>query len=117
MSASLFCLGLFAFHNSDVLAAKDRGPYFYLPKLQSMEEAALWQDVLAHVEEQLGLPRGQMKVTVLVETLPSAFEMDEILQALRDRIVGLKCGRRDFIFSYIKTLQLGRRNVLNTVNN
>src|SRR3546814_9070271 len=69
MSASLFDLGLFAFHNSDVLAAKDRGPYFYLPKLQSLEEAALWQNVLAPVEAQLGLPRGQMKVTVLIEPL------------------------------------------------
>src|SRR3546814_8646496 len=112
MSASLFDLGLFAFHNSDVLAAKDRGPYFYLPKLQSMEEAALWQDVLAHVEAQLGLPRGQMKVTVLVETLPAAFEMDEILHALRERIVGLNCGRWDYIFSYIKTLRAHGDRVL-----
>ena len=112
MSASLFDLGLFAFHNSDVLAAKDRGPYFYLPKLQSMEEAALWDDVLAHVEAQLGLPRGRMKVTVLVETLPAAFEMDEILHALRERIVGLNCGRWDYIFSYIKTLRAHRDRVL-----
>src|SRR3546814_3712557 len=112
MSSSLFDLGLFAFHNSDVLAAKDRGPYFYLPKLQSMEEAALWQDVLAHVAAQLGLPRGQMKVTVLVETLPAAFEMVEILHALRERIVGLNCGRWDYIFPYIKTLRTHRDRVL-----
>src|SRR5690606_1632944 len=79
LSASLFDLGLFAFHNATALARKDRGPYFYLPKLQSMEEAALWDDVLAHIESALGLPRGQMKVTVLIETLPAAFEMDEIL--------------------------------------
>jgi malate synthase len=112
MSASLFDLGLFAFHNATVLAAKDRGPYFYLPKLQSMEEAALWDDVLAHVESQLGLPRGQMKVTVLIETLPAAFEMDEILHALRGRIAGLNCGRWDYIFSYIKTLRAHRDRVL-----
>jgi malate synthase len=112
VSASFFDLGLFCFHNSDVLAAKDRGPYFYLPKLQSMEEAALWQDVLTHVEDVLGLPQGQIKVTVLIETLPAAFEMDEILHALRNRIVGLNCGRWDYIFSYIKTLRGHRDRVL-----
>ncbi|WP_417471699.1 malate synthase A [Luteimonas mephitis] len=112
MSASLFDLGLFAFHSAAALARKHRGPYFYLPKLQSMEEAALWDDVLAHVERQLGLPRGQMKVTVLIETLPAAFEMDEILHALRGRIAGLNCGRWDYIFSYIKTLRAHRDRVL-----
>ena len=112
MSGALFDLGLFCFHNADVLAAKDRGPYFYLPKLQSMEEAALWQDVLTHVEDVLGLPEGQMKATVLIETLPAAFEMDEILHALRNRIVGLNCGRWDYIFSYIKTLRAHRDRVL-----
>jgi malate synthase len=108
MSASLFDLGLFAFHNAHVLAAKDRGPYFYLPKLQSMEEAVLWDDVLAHVERTLGLPPAQLKVTVLIETLPAAFEMDEILHALRTRVAGLNCGRWDYIFSYIKTLRTHR---------
>ena len=108
MSASLFDLGLFAFHNAHALAAKDRGPYFYLPKLQSMEEAALWDDVLAHIEHVLGLPPGQMKVTVLIETLPAAFEMDEILHALRTRIAGLNCGRWDYIFSYLKTFRAHR---------
>ena len=108
MSASLFDLGLFAFHNAHVLATKDRGPYFYLPKLQSMEEAVLWDDVLAHVERALGLPQAQLKVTVLIETLPAAFEMDEILHALRTRIAGLNCGRWDYIFSYIKTLRTHR---------
>ncbi|MEJ7747629.1 MAG: malate synthase A, partial [Luteimonas sp.] len=105
MSAALFDLGLFVFHNADVLAAKDRGPYFYLPKLQSMEEAALWDAVLAHAETTLGLKQGQMKVTVLIETLPAVFEMHEILHALRGRIAGLNCGRWDYIFSYIKTLR------------
>jgi malate synthase len=104
MSASLFDLGLFAFHNAHALLERDRGPYFYLPKLQTMEEAALWQEVLCWIERGLGLPRGQMKVTVLIETLPAAFEMDEILHALRERAVGLNCGRWDYIFSCIKTL-------------
>ncbi len=108
MSGSLFDVGLFCFHNADVLAAKDRGPYFYLPKLQCMEEAALWQDVLSHIEAALGLPDGQMKVTVLIETLPAAFEMDEILHALRSRVAGLNCGRWDYIFSWIKTLHAHR---------
>jgi malate synthase len=112
MSASLFDLGLFAFHNARALAARDRGPYFYLPKLQSMEEAALWDDVLAHIEQALDLPPGQMKVTVLIETLPAAFEMDEILHALHTRIAGLNCGRWDYIFSYIKTFRAHRDKVL-----
>jgi len=112
MSGSLFDLGLFAFHNARALAAKDRGPYFYLPKLQSMEEAVLWNDVLDHVERALGLPAGQLKVTVLIETLPAVFEMDEILHALRGRIVGLNCGRWDYVFSYIKTFRRHRDKVL-----
>ncbi len=112
MSASLFDLGLFAFHNASTLAAKDRGPYFYLPKLQCMEEAALWSAVLGEIEAHLNLPHGAMKVTVLIETLPAAFEMDEILHALRERIVGLNCGRWDYIFSYIKTLRAHRDRVL-----
>ncbi|MEO6169417.1 MAG: malate synthase A [Lysobacter sp.] len=105
IAASLFDLGLFAFHNAAALAARDRGPYFYLPKLESMEEAALWNDVLGHIEHALGLVAGQIKVTVLIETLPAAFQMDEILHALRTRIAGLNCGRWDFIFSYIKTFR------------
>lgn len=105
MSGALFDAGLFAFHNAHALAAKDRGPYFYLPKLESMEEAQLWEDALSHIERSLGLPAGQIKVTVLIETLPAAFEMDEILHALRQRIVGLNCGRWDYIFSYIKTFR------------
>ena len=112
MSASLFDLGLFAFHNAHALLEQDRGPYFYLPKLQSMEEAALWQDAMGWIESELGLPQGQMKATVLIETLPAAFEMDEILHALRTRIVGLNCGRWDYIFSYIKTLRAHRDRVL-----
>ena len=112
MSGSLFDLGLFAFHNASALTARDRGPYFYLPKLQCMEEAALWNAVLDEIEVLLNLPQGAMKVTVLIETLPAAFEMDEILHALRSRIVGLNCGRWDYIFSYIKTLRAHRDRVL-----
>ncbi len=112
MSGALFDLGLFAFHNAVALAAKDLGPYFYLPKLQSMEEAALWDEVLAFIEVRLGLPIGQMKATVLIETLPAAFEMDEILHALRGRIAGLNCGRWDYIFSYLKTFRRHRDRVL-----
>ena len=112
LSASLFDLGLFAFHNAHALAAKDRGPYFYLPKLQSMEEAQLWNDVLDHIEAELKLPAGQLKVTVLIETLPAVFEMDEILYVLRSRIAGLNCGRWDYVFSYIKTFRKHRDKVL-----
>ena len=112
LSGGLFDLGLFAFHNAAALVSKDRGPYFYLPKLQCMEEAALWNAVLDEIEVQLNLPQGAMKATVLIETLPAAFEMDEILHALRSRIVGLNCGRWDYIFSYIKTLRAHRDRVL-----
>ncbi|MEP6634153.1 MAG: malate synthase A, partial [Luteimonas sp.] len=112
ISASLFDIGLFLFHNAHALAAQDRGPYVYLPKLESMEEAGLWQDVLSHCEAALGLPQGQIKATVLIETLPAAFEMHEILYVLRDRIAGLNCGRWDYIFSYIKTLRAHRDRVL-----
>ena len=112
ISASLFDAGLFCLHNAAALVAKDRGPYLYLPKLQSMEEAVLWNDVLAHIEATLGLPADCIKVTVLVETLPAVFEMDEILHALRGRIAGLNCGRWDYIFSYIKTFRAHRDRVL-----
>jgi malate synthase len=105
IAGGLFDLALFAFHNAAVLHRDGRGPYFYLPKLQSMEEAMLWDDVLAFIEVRLGLPIGSCKVTVLIETLPAVFEMDEILHALRGRIAGLNCGRWDYIFSYIKTLR------------
>ncbi|TAA25463.1 malate synthase A [Pseudoxanthomonas winnipegensis] len=112
IAGGLFDVATFAFHNARALQARDRGPYFYLPKLQSMEEAALWETALSHIEATLGLPQGQMKVTVLIETLPAAFEMHEILYALRGRIVGLNCGRWDYIFSYIKTFRAHPDRVL-----
>jgi len=105
VAGALVDFGLYAFHNAKALHARDRGPYFYLPKLQSMEEAALWESVMAHAETTLGLPLGTMKATVLIETLPAVFQMDEILHALRGRIVGLNCGRWDYIFSYLKTFR------------
>ncbi|WP_428995252.1 malate synthase A [Lysobacter enzymogenes] len=112
VSGGLFDLGLFAFHNAAALAAKDRGPYFYLPKLQSMEEAQLWNDALEHIERELELEPGSIKVTVLIETLPAVFEMDEILHALRTRIAGLNCGRWDYVFSYLKTFRAHRDKIL-----
>jgi malate synthase len=105
MAGGLFDMALFAFHNAAALQAKDRGPYFYLPKLQAFEEAALWDEAMAFVEHHLSLPIGSMKATVLIETLPAVFEMHEILHALRCRVVGLNCGRWDYIFSYIKTFR------------
>jgi len=112
MAGALVDFGLFVFHNARALQARDRGPYFYLPKLEAMEEAALWDAVMAHAESQLDLPRGCMKATVLIETLPAAFQMDEILHALRERVVGLNCGRWDYIFSYLKTLRGHRDRLL-----
>jgi malate synthase len=94
--------GLYAFHNSKSLLAKGTGPYFYLPKMESHLEARLWSDVFTHAETLLGLKRGTFKATVLIETILAAFEMDEILHELKDHIVGLNCGRWDYIFSFIK---------------
>ena len=105
MSGALVDFGLFVFHNAKALHEQQRGPYFYLPKLEAMEEAALWEEVMAAAEHELQLPLGCMKATVLIETLPAAFQMHEILHALRRRAVGLNCGRWDYIFSYLKTLR------------
>lgn len=102
---SLFDFALYFFHNVDALLAKGSGPYFYLPKTQSYQEAAWWSDVFSYTEDRFDLPRGTIKATLLIETLPAVFQMDEILWHLRDHIVGLNCGRWDYIFSYIKTLK------------
>jgi malate synthase len=104
VSAALFDFGLYFWHNARRSLASGSGPYFYLPKLESCEEASLWSDVFRFAEQKLQLQRGTIKATVLIETLPAAFEMDEILYALRENIVGLNCGRWDYIFSYIKRL-------------
>jgi malate synthase len=102
ISASLFDAGLFLFHNGRRLVDKGFGPYFYLPKLESHLEARLWNDVFDRAEEALGLDRGAIRATVLIETLPAAFEMDEILYELREHSAGLNAGRWDYIFSAIK---------------
>ncbi|MCA3675463.1 MAG: malate synthase A, partial [Methylobacterium sp.] len=103
-SGSLFDFGLCFFHNAKKQIAAGSGPYFYLPKLESHLEARLWNDVFVMAQKALGLPVGTIKATVLIETLPAAFEMDEILFELKDHIVGLNCGRWDYIFSFIKKL-------------
>ena len=97
--------GLYLFHNAKRTLQKGSGPYFYLPKIEHHAEAALWNDVFVRAQSALGLPVGTIKATVLIETLPAAFEMHEILHAMRDHIVGLNCGRWDYIFSFIKTLR------------
>lgn len=101
----LFDFGLYFFHNAAELIARKTGPYFYLPKLQNHLEARLWNDVFVWAQERLGIPRGTIRATVLIETLPAAFEMDEILYELRDHSAGLNCGRWDYIFSFIKTFR------------
>jgi malate synthase len=102
VSAGLFDFGLYLFHNAAVLLQRGSGPYFYLPKLESHQEAQLWNDVFLWSQSRLGIPVGTIKATVLIETLPAAFQMDEILYALRDHAAGLNCGRWDYIFSFIK---------------
>jgi malate synthase len=105
VSASLFDFGLDFFHNARERIERGSGPYYYLPKLESRHEAQLWNDVFALAQDTLSIPRGTIRATVLIETLPAAFEMDEILHALRDHASGLNCGRWDYIFSAIKTMR------------
>lgn len=112
MSASLFDALLYLFHNAQALMERDTGPYFYLPKLESHVEARLWNDVFLKAEELLNLPKGCIKVTVLIETITAAFEMDEIIYELKDHIVGLNCGRWDYIFSFIKKFRNHREFLL-----
>ncbi len=95
MSASFFDFGLYLFHNR-------KAPYYYLPKMEHYLEARLWEDVIAHAEDALKLSRGTVRATVLIETIPAAFQMDEILYELREHITGLNCGRWDYIFNFIK---------------
>ena len=105
MSAALFDFGLTLFHCGRALAATGRGPFYYLPKLESHDEARFWNDVFLFAQDRTGLEPGTIKATVLIETLPAAFQMDEIVWQLKDHIAGLNCGRWDYIFSYIKTLR------------
>ena len=102
IGGGLFDFGLYFFHNAKELLARKSGPYFYLPKMESHREARLWNDVFKMAQSELGLPQGTIRATVLIETIPAAFEMDEILFELRDHSAGLNCGRWDYIFSCIK---------------
>ncbi len=106
VSGGLFDLGLFLFHNAKELLERGSGPYFYLPKLESHLEARLWNDVFVMVQNEIGIPQGTIKATVLIETILAAFEMDEILYELREHSAGLNAGRWDYIFSCIKKFRL-----------
>ncbi|MBL0210855.1 MAG: malate synthase A [Holophagaceae bacterium] len=110
--APLFDFGLYVFHNAKELVDRGSGPYLYLPKLEHHEEATLWRDIFVHTEAALGLRPGSIRATVLIETLPAAFQMDEILFALKDHIAGLNCGRWDYIFSFIKKRRMDPGAVL-----
>src|SRR5437867_4152652 len=112
IAASLFDFGLTFFHTAAALVASGSGPYFYLPKLESHLEARLWNDVFIFAQDALGMPRGTIRATVLIETILAAFETDEILWELRDHSAGLNCGRWDYIFSYIKKLRRRPERVL-----
>ncbi|WP_448579471.1 malate synthase A [Thermaurantiacus sp.] len=103
VAGAIVDFGLYAWHNAKALVAKGSGPYFYLPKLEHYLEARLWKNIFVTAESTLDLPLGTIRATVLIETLPAAFMADEILYELRDHIVGLNCGRWDYIFSFIKT--------------
>ena len=107
ISGSLFDFGLYFFHNAQNLMARGTGPYFYLPKMESHLEARLWNDVFLSLRI-IGVPRGTIRATVLIETILAAFEMDEILYELREHSSGLNCGRWDYIFSFIKKFRSGR---------
>ena len=102
ISASLVDFGLYFFHNARELLERGCGPYFYLPKLESHLEARLWNDVFVAAQDLLGIPRGTIRATVLIETILAAFEMEEILYELREHAAGLNAGRWDYIFSCIK---------------
>ncbi|MCA1849366.1 MAG: malate synthase A, partial [Actinobacteria bacterium] len=102
---ALFDFGLYFFHNAQNLVDQGSGPYFYVPKMEHHPEARLWNEVFNLAQDELGVPRGTIKATALLETFPAAFEMDEILYELREHSAGLNAGRWDYIFSYIKTFR------------
>jgi malate synthase len=112
ISGALFDFGLYFFHNARELINRGSGPYFYLPKMESHEEARIWNDVFNLAQDELGIPRGTIRATVLIETIPAAFEMDEILYELRDHSAGLNCGRWDYIFSCIKKFRAKKDFIL-----
>ncbi|MBL4657974.1 MAG: malate synthase A, partial [Flavobacteriales bacterium] len=102
ISGSLFDFGLYFFHNASTLINSGTGPYFYLPKLENHLEARLWNDVFVFAQDELGIPQGSVKATVLIETILASFELHEILWELKEHSAGLNCGRWDYIFSFIK---------------
>ncbi len=104
VSGSIFDFALYFFHNAKELLRRGSGPYFYLPKIESHLEARLWNDIFVYAQDALGVPRGSIRATVLIETILATFEMDEILYELREHSAGLNCGRWDYIFSFIKKL-------------
>src|SRR5688500_17176131 len=106
VSASLFDFGLYFYHNARGLLGRGSGPYFYLPKMESHREARLWNEVFVAAQEWLGIARGTIRATVLIETILAALEMDEILYELREHAAGLNAGRWDYIFSAIKKFRL-----------
>lgn len=112
ISGSLFDFGLYFFHNAKELVSRGTGPYFYLPKMESHLEARLWNDVFNLAQDFIGMPRGTIRGTVLIETILAAFEMDEIIYELRDHSSGLNCGRWDYIFSVIKKFRQNSNFVL-----
>ena len=116
VSASLFDFGLFFFHNAIAQIERGVGPYFYLPKLESHLEARLWNDVFLWAQRELKIPRGTIRATVLIETIPAAFEMHEILHELREHSAGLNCGRWDYIFSVIKNSTVTRNSCFPTAS-
>ncbi|GAA3510007.1 malate synthase A [Aquimarina addita] len=105
ISASIFDFALYAYHNHKKLEENETGAYYYIPKLEHFTEAIWWNDVIDFTESYLGMDHGAIKVTVLIETITASFQLDEIIYALKDHIVGLNCGRWDYIFSYIKKLR------------
>lgn len=112
VTGALLDFGLYFFHNAAELLRRGSGPYFYLPKMESHLEARLWNDVFTHAQRELGIPHGSVRATVLIETYPAAFEMEEILYELRDHASGLNAGRWDYLFSVIKTFRESSDKIL-----
>lgn len=112
IAGCLMDFALYFFHNYQSRAEQGLGVYYYIPKLESMEEAQWWDDIFSFTEQYFNVPKGTIRATVLIETLPAVFQMDEILYAMRDHIVAMNCGRWDYIFSYIKTLKNHQDRIL-----
>jgi len=112
ISGSIFDFALYFYHNAHELLRRGSGPYFYLPKMESHKEARLWNDIFVFSQAYVGIPRGSIRATVLIETLLGAFEMDEIIYELREHSSGLNCGRWDYIFGFIKVFRNNKDFVL-----